>query len=74
MAKKKFKYAVDRNLLKRRMREAYRLNKEKFKVEAEKSFAFAIILNSNKLVEYQEIKIAINALAEKFVESNRQRN
>jgi len=57
--KRKFKRAVDRNLLKRRMREAYRKNKEllyEFLRENGKSCVLALLYVSNEIASYNEIE------------------
>jgi ribonuclease P protein component len=60
--KKNFKRAVDRNLLKRRMREAYRKNKEliadTFKSN-EKECKIMFIYSSNTIANYAEIESKI---------------
>ena len=70
--KKRFKRAVKRNLLKRRMREAYRLNKTELMVKMEeKQLQLHIAFNyvSNDLLEFDKIekkmKIAIEKILEK---------
>lgn len=60
--KKKFKRAHDRNLLKRRMREAYRINKNEFYAmlnEKELKVSCAIIYTSGKTDTYAVIQNAI---------------
>ncbi len=52
VSKKKFKHAVKRNLLKRRMREAYRKNKP----TNIKNYNFMIVYAGNKAESYQLIE------------------
>jgi len=58
-SKRNFKRAIDRNLLKRRTREAYRNNSLKLKQELkEKDYSarIAFIYSSDKILEYKEIE------------------
>lgn len=68
--KKKFKHAHDRNLLKRRMREAYRLNKNELYAklnEKGKKINCAFIYLSNKTEDFEIIDKAIKALLNQSV-------
>lgn len=73
VSKKLFKRAVKRNLLKRRMREAYRLNKPNFYLRCgNKKLAVIFIYVGKEILSYQRIesamKKALNRIADKLVD------
>ena len=67
--KKKFKRAVDRNRLRRQVREAYRLHKgqlyEALK-EEEQQLAFMVIYTGKEAFPYAEIEKAMKKMIRKF--------
>ena len=62
-SKKKIKRAVDRNQIRRRIREAYRLNKSLILHNSRQCFDVAIIYQASEILSFQEIeKKLINLL------------
>jgi ribonuclease P protein component len=73
--KKAFKRAVDRNILRRRIREAYRLNKIDLykylinsKLHADKRFAFMVLYTAKEEMPFSEIEKGIKKMIRKFKE------
>ena len=71
--KKKHKRANQRNVLKRRMREAYRLNNhELYQVSSTKKFDIMFVYLSNEVCDYETIKIKMIFLLNQMKEKAKQ--
>lgn len=64
--KKKIKRAVDRNLIKRRIREVYRLNKQLLYHQPGASYHVAIIYQSDEILSFEQIEKNLITLLERF--------
>jgi len=65
VSKKRFKRAVKRNLLKRRMREAIRLNTYKIQTvldQKQKKIAFMLIYQANDIKNYKQIETSFQKI------------
>jgi len=69
--KRNFKKAVDRNHLKRLMREAYRLQKNPVLESVEKQYSIMFIYLSKEKISFAEIAIKMEQLLLKFKEENK---
>ena len=68
--KRKFRRAVDRNLMKRRLREAYRLNKYMLYEtldQRQQKIQLIILLLSDEFIPYAQLEKGMHALLLKFV-------
>ena len=71
VSKRKYKRAVDRNLLKRRMKEAYRLNKAKLYAHLEsknEQYAIALLYLHGQILDYATIEAALKSSIDEFIE------
>ncbi|NQU86434.1 MAG: ribonuclease P protein component [Mariniphaga sp.] len=67
ISKKNFRKAVDRNLLKRRMREAYRLNKANFYANLKnKNLAVMFIYVAKDILPYSSIEKSLKTILNKL--------
>jgi ribonuclease P protein component len=76
VSKKNFGLAVSRNMIKRRIREAYRKNKSRLYEFLEREnigIVFAVIYKEDTVSEYREIELSIKEMIEKLIVSIKQK-
>ena len=66
VSKRNFKTAVDRNLIKRLLREAYRLNKATYFNNITTQYAFMILYIGKEKPKFTEVEVKMKLLFEKF--------
>ena len=74
VSKKHFKKAVDRNRIKRLMREVYRLNKTNYFNNITTQYALMILYIGKHIPTYAELEQPMNKLFEKFVDKESKSN
>ena len=70
VSKKGFRHAVTRNLIKRRLREAYRKNKNilyEFLLSENKQIVFVVIIRRNSIPDYQTIEKSIQEMLNRII-------
>ena len=68
VSKRNFKHAVDRNRIKRLLREYFRKNKYLFILAKEKKFLFMFIFTGKVMPSYQDVEKAMQKVAKKFTD------
>ncbi len=69
VARKRLPRAVDRNLIKRRMREALRLNFSKYLSDKHQGLAFMLIYADHKVNDYQVLERSVCRILKELKES-----
>lgn len=65
--KRSVKLAVNRNRIKRMMREVYRINKQLFSENLNEQYIFMLIYMAKEETKYEELELSIKKVCDKFL-------